>query len=104
MACGCTVASTDAVGNREYMRDGSNLIQIPHGDAVAAVDRITSLLANEKMVGRMRENGYETALRYAWDRIDRRLLQALETVSRSEYGAPSFLVDTLGELGDLEVA
>ncbi len=104
MACGCTVASTDAVGNREYLRDMVNLIEIPHGDAQAAAERIIRTTASGELVQRMRKSATRTAAEYQWDRIDARLIEALDLIADTEYAAPSAISQKLAQLGEARVA
>jgi GT2 family glycosyltransferase len=90
MACGCAVATTDAVGNREYIND-TNVVLIPHKDAATATQQIIDTCNGRHRLERLREAGYQTAARYAWERVDNRLLAAFDAIAASEYAKPAYL-------------
>jgi glycosyltransferase involved in cell wall biosynthesis len=87
MACGCVPIVTAAGGNEEYIEDGRNCIQIPHGDVDGAVAKILPALDDFALRQCLAAAGGETAGRYEWKESHRRLEAFVNTIAaRPEYG------------------
>lgn len=87
MACGCIPIVTAAGGNEEYIEDGRNCIEIPHGNVDGAVTKILPAIDDPAFRQRLIGGGAETALRYNWNESHRRLEAFIDAiVARPEYG------------------
>lgn len=68
MAAGCVPVCYEAVGGRDFLRDGENAIVFPNHDVYALVERVAALLdgggENEALLARLREGGRTTAAAY----------------------------------------
>ncbi len=69
MACQTVVVTTDCKGNRDYAVEGYNCLMAPPGDVDALVRAVIKALTNRALAVDLRQNGVETAKRWAWDKV-----------------------------------
>ena len=70
MAAGTAVVCTDAHGNRDFCRDGTNCL-MPAADVATVSAAISAGLSDRALRVRLGEAGMQTAAQYGWDeRID----------------------------------
>ena len=81
-AMGIPVVASDAPGLRESVRDGETGFLAPHGDVEALAGRLTELLSDDSLWGRMGRAGIEWASRFRWDRMADETEELLRRVVR----------------------
>jgi glycosyltransferase involved in cell wall biosynthesis len=82
MACGAVSVLTDAGGIREYARHEENCLLIEPRDTDAAAAAIVRLLSDDRLVERLRENGFATSRQHSLRRQARGTLRLLEQLAR----------------------
>ncbi|MBD3162159.1 MAG: glycosyltransferase [Candidatus Eisenbacteria bacterium] len=85
-AMGIPVVASDAPGLRESVRDGETGYLVPHGDVDALAGRLTELLSDDRLWGRMGRAGIEWASRFRWDRMADETEELLRRVVREGRG------------------
>ena len=69
MACGCTLATTDNEGSRDYALPGRTALVSPPTDAVALADSVERLLTDDSLRIRLAEAGRaHVRFQFDWDR------------------------------------
>ena len=81
-AMGIPAVASDAPGLRESVRHGETGFLVPHGDVPALADRLTQLLSDDALWGRMGQAGIEWASRFSWDRMADETEELLRRVVR----------------------
>jgi glycosyltransferase involved in cell wall biosynthesis len=76
MACGCPVIVSDAASLPEVCGDAA-LYCDPHSPEDIA-DKITSLMSDDALRGKLRQAGFERAAMYTWDNCARLTVKVLE--------------------------
>lgn len=77
MACGCVVVSTMCGGPQDLIIDGYNGYNVEIGNYGAIVEKISSLLTNDKLFHEMSQNAIKTAHTYSWEKSASLLEHAL---------------------------
>jgi glycosyltransferase involved in cell wall biosynthesis len=85
-AMGVPVIASNAPGLRESVRDGETGFLVPHGDIPALADRLSALLSDDELWGRMGQAGIRWASRFDWDRMTDETEQLLLRVVREGRG------------------
>jgi glycosyltransferase involved in cell wall biosynthesis len=88
-AMGVPVVASDAPGLRESVRDGETGFIVPHGDVPALAERLSALLSDDELWGRMGQAGIRWASRYDWDRMTDETEELLLRVVREGRGGPA---------------
>jgi glycosyltransferase involved in cell wall biosynthesis len=83
MACGTVSVLTDTGGVREYARDGENCLLVAPRDVDGAAAAIVRLLADEPLIARLRDVGFETSREHSLRRQARETLRVFEEIARS---------------------
>ena len=69
MAAGCVPVCYEAVGGRDFLRDGENAIVFPNHDVYALVERVCELMdhaeISEPLLDRLRAGGARTAATFS---------------------------------------
>lgn len=69
MACGLCVASTDAGGLPQLLRDGEDALLVRVGDAEAMAARVLRLLREPELAQRLSGTAAERAAGFGWERV-----------------------------------
>lgn len=70
MACGTPVVTTDCLGVRDFVIDSENAILVPPKDPRTLADGIIKILTDrEKLVEKLKENGFRTAKKFSWNKV-----------------------------------
>lgn len=69
MACGTPVVTTDCLGVRDFVIDSENAILVPPKDPKTLADGIIKILTDEKLVEKLKENGFRTAKKFSWNKV-----------------------------------
>ncbi len=85
-AMGVPVIASNAPGLRESVRDGETGFLVPHGDVAALADRLSALLSDDELWGRMGQAGIRWASRFDWDRMTDETEELLVRVAREGRG------------------
>ena len=85
-AMGVPVIASDAPGLRESVRDGETGFLVPHGDVRALAERLSALLSDDELWGRMGQAGIRWASRFDWDRMTDETEELLVRVVREGRG------------------
>jgi glycosyltransferase involved in cell wall biosynthesis len=85
-AMGVPVIASNAPGLRESVRDGETGFLVPHGDVAALADRLSALLSDDELWGRMGQAGIRWASRFDWDRMADETEELLVRVAREGRG------------------
>ena len=67
-ACGAAVTSTASLGTREYLTDGSSMLEVPVGDVGALVARSVELLLDDERRINLARHALEDVGRFSWER------------------------------------
>jgi glycosyltransferase involved in cell wall biosynthesis len=68
-ACGTPVVATDVPGLRDSVRDGSNGLLVPHGDAAALATALGRVLCDPELRGRLAAGALDWAARFRWEAV-----------------------------------
>lgn len=85
-AMGVPVIASDAPGLRESVRDGETGFLVPHGDVPALAGRLSELLSDDDLWGRMGQAGIRWASKFDWDRMTEETEELLARVVREGRG------------------
>lgn len=85
-AMGIPAVASDSPGLRESVRDGETGFLVPHGDVGSLADRLSILLSDDGLWGRMGQAGILWADRFHWDRMADETEALLERVVREGGG------------------
>ena len=66
MAAGAPVIMTDSNGNRDYMKDGVNCLEVRQNDPNDLKEKLEKLFSDKKLQEKLRKNGLKTAAEYDW--------------------------------------
>ena len=80
LAYGIPVICSKNAGVSDLIIDSYNGFLIPAGDSQAIVEKLTWFLENRDQIEQMRINAYNTALSYTWEKYERCVVDAIETV------------------------
>jgi glycogen synthase len=78
MACGRPVIATGRGGSGEYLRDETNCLLFPPGDAFALADAVRRLAGDESLRARLLTGGVETARKYTEPQFNAAVVAELE--------------------------
>ncbi len=67
MACGVPVICTNADGNMDFCKDGTNCIIVEQNNVDQLAGAIKNLLSNKKLRDSLVKSGLRTAARYTWE-------------------------------------
>ena len=79
-AMGIPAVASDAPGLRESVRHGETGFLVPHGDVPALAGRLTELLSDDELWGRMGQAGIGWAAHFSWDRMAEETEELLQRV------------------------
>jgi glycosyltransferase involved in cell wall biosynthesis len=96
MACGCPVVTTDNKGVLEYAEHQVNALICRMKDSEDMVDKIKELLSSPGLKEKLIENGLETANRYNWTAIMKKILDFYQE-------AATYQVQPKNHLSDWEI-
>lgn len=85
-AMGIPAVASDSPGLRESVRHEETGFLVPHGDVPALAKRLSELLSDDALWGRMGQAGIEWASRFNWDRMATETEELLERVVREGTG------------------
>jgi glycosyltransferase involved in cell wall biosynthesis len=85
-AMGIPAVASDSPGLRESVRDGETGFLVPHGDLPVLADRLSRLLSDDDLWGRMGQAGMQWASRFHWDRMADETESLIETAIREWQG------------------
>ncbi|MBM3287894.1 MAG: glycosyltransferase family 4 protein [Candidatus Eisenbacteria bacterium] len=85
-AMGIPVVASDSPGLRESVRDGETGFLVPHGDVGALADRLSQLLSDDVLWGRMGLAGIAWAANFNWSRMADETEDLLLRVAREGRG------------------
>ncbi len=66
-ACGTPVVASDVPGLRDSVKDGVSGFLVPYGDEKALARKLSQLLADKKLLSKLRKSCRTWASRYSWD-------------------------------------
>ncbi len=78
MACGCSVATTDCGGNREYAEHGKTALVSDTDDFAALVDNVVQLLSDEPLRIRLASAGRDRIATFTWEQSTQRLIEFIK--------------------------
>jgi glycosyltransferase involved in cell wall biosynthesis len=78
MSCGCVVVTSRADGNEEFCLQNKTCILVEPEDPQALAQGIISVLSNEAIAKRLREEGLSISQFYEWENPIRQLKTAIE--------------------------
>ncbi len=92
MACGGTAIVSAVSGHEEYVRDGVNALVVPLDDSAAAVQALTKLRDDRRLLQRLVQGGLETARAMQWEdstaQFAEFLKECLKTTSNAAHPTP----------------
>lgn len=65
-------------GNKEYLKDGYNCLFYEQGNIPDAIEKISSIVENEKLRSTLITNGLKTAKKYSWENMENQVLSLYE--------------------------
>ena len=69
MACGLAPVATATGGPLDIIRDRHDGLLVPLRDSQAIEQALEDLITNRSQLNQMRQNAYNTAQKYSWQRI-----------------------------------
>lgn len=78
MACGSSVVLTDMPGAREYAVDGKNSLLCEADNPICFAEKVEELLLSDSLRSSLGKEGIETASRYTWEEVKRRMINLLK--------------------------
>jgi phosphatidylinositol alpha-mannosyltransferase len=93
LAAGTPVVASDIPGYRDVIRDGTDGLLVPAGDAVGLAEALRRLALDDRMRGRMAVAARERAERFAWPHVAAEVLATYEDAVR--IGSPATRIGRL---------